>query len=157
MNIFVLDKNPKVAVEYYVDKHVVKMILETAQMLSTAHRVIDNLPSEDRSVYKLAFLNHPCTKWVRETSSNYEWTVELLKSLLEEYELRYNKTHKVASMFNRFKALPKNINKGGLTKFALAMPDYCKLEDPVEAYRNYYKKEKQKLFNWKKRNKPYWL
>jgi len=157
MNIFVLDKDPKVAVKYHVDKHVVKMILETAQLLSTAHRVLDNTPAEDKSIYKKAFQNHPCAKWVRETSSNYEWTVSLLENLLDEYTYRYNKTHKVSYMLNRFKSMPNNIKKGGITKFALAMPDYCKREDEVDAYRTYYKNEKHRMFSWRKREKPFWL
>ena len=69
MNIFYLDKNPDLSAQLHCDKHVVKMILEYAQMLSTAHRVLDN--SQD--VYKIAHKNHPCTIWVRENKSNYKW------------------------------------------------------------------------------------
>ena len=76
MNIFHLDEDPETCAVYHCDKHVVKMILETAQMLSTAWRQSDNPPA---SVYKEAYLNHPMTKWVRETQYNYMWTYELFR------------------------------------------------------------------------------
>ncbi|HAW80963.1 MAG TPA: hypothetical protein DCX27_15355, partial [Balneola sp.] len=87
MNIFVLDKNPNEAARQACDKHVVKMILESAQMLCSVH-------PEGTAPYKRSFYNHPCTKWVRETDKNYDWLVDHALALCSEYTKRYGKTHK---------------------------------------------------------------
>ena len=74
MNIFKLDRNAKKAAEYHCDKHVVKMLIEYAQLMSTAHRVLDGDEESDKlGLYKTAYKNHPCTIWARETSGNYRW------------------------------------------------------------------------------------
>ena len=72
MNIFYLDSDPYVAAKMHCDKHVVKMILESAQMLSTAHRVLDGDEyADERGLYKMAHKNHPSTIWVRTSTDNY--------------------------------------------------------------------------------------
>ena len=91
MNIFVLDKNPRDAARMHCDKHVPKMILETAQMLSTAHHVYDT--PQAPLVYKKAHLNHPCTIWVRESVDNYSWAFELFRELNNEFVRRRGKKH----------------------------------------------------------------
>ena len=152
MNIFVLDNDPVKNVESYVDKHVVKMILEHAQMLSTAVR-----ESGIDAGYKVTHKNHPCTKWVRESLSNYKWLLQLTEALEREWQYRYNhkKTHKSMDVI-RSLPLP-NIEDKGLTPFAQAMPDEFKSADAVTAYRNYYKGAKQNLFSWTKRDIPEWV
>lgn len=152
MNIFILDQNQEKAARYHVDKHVVKMPLETAQMLSTACRKfgID-------APYKMAFVNHPCSIWARESLDNFEWLIELGLQICKEYTYRYNKIHKCQSVINFFVKNKPPINKVGLTPFAQAMPQYLKNIDAVKAYRKYYQCEKKHLFSWKNREKPCWL
>ncbi len=149
MNIFVLDKDPKIAAEMMCDKHVVKMILESAQMLCSIH-------PEGAAPYKRSFYNHPCTKWVRESAKNYEWLLVHAYALCNEYTRRYDKVHKTESIIkwcdNNRPELPNN----GLTKQPTCMPDYCKTESVVESYRNYYIKEKSYFAKWKNGNVPLW-
>ena len=93
MNIFHLHKDPKICAEYHCDKHVVKMILETGQMLSTAYR--RNF-GDNEDLYKTAYPKHPMTIWVGDTGGNFKWTMQLFDELLYQYELRYNKIHKTS-------------------------------------------------------------
>lgn len=152
MNIFILDYDPKICARYHADKHVVKMILEHAQMMSTAMRVFGLDVG-----YKVAHLNHPCTKWVRESLSNFYWLYDLTFYLNLEYRKRFNHTynHKSFDIIDNFPEYT-GIDKG-LTPFAQAMPNEYKNNDTVIAYRNYYRSEKSHLFNWKNRDKPEWL
>lgn len=152
MNIFILDKNYQKNVEAYVDKHVVKMILEHAQMLSTAVR-----ESGIDAGYKATHKNHPCTKWVRESLSNFNFLYNLTEALHEEWQYRFDHTREHKS-YSLIKTLPEpNIEDIGMTDFAQAMPDIYKDDDAVNAYRKYYVGEKQHLFNWSKRDKPEWI
>lgn len=153
MNIFALDYNPLKAAQYHTDKHVVKMILETSQMLSTAHHVLDGSNASPK-LYKAAYVNHPCTKWVRESHANYRWALQLLFGLHKEYHLRYLRQHKSMEIFDELSKLPINIPYGPLTPFAQAMPDQYKHEDGVTAYRQYYLGEKHTMFKWTWRGTP---
>ena len=146
MNIFVLDKNPRIAAEMHCDKHCVKMILETAQMLSTAHRFY-NTPQAEK-VYKQAHLNHPCTKWVRESKTNYRWALDLYLELLKEFKLRRGKAHKSGTLCNFFFEIPADMPDIGLTPFPQAMPPEYQQEDAVKAYRAYYMGEKAAIAEW---------
>lgn len=152
MNIFVLDENPELAAKYHTDKHVIKMILESAQMMSTAVRW-----SGIDAGYKVAHLNHPCTIWVRKSLTNWRWLGSLAYYLNQEFIFRFDKTanHKSYDMIT---SLPwPNIPEIGLTPFAQAMPDIYRNDNAVTAYRNYYLGEKEYLFQWTKRNKPIWI
>ena len=94
MNIFYFDECPVVSAEAQPDKMLVKMPLETAQMLCTAHRVLDGDEYADSvGLYKEAYKNHPCTIWARESSSNYSWLYRHFLALGMEYNYRYGKTH----------------------------------------------------------------
>jgi len=158
MNIFALDENPRLAAEYHNDRHVVKMILETAQMLSTAHRLKGNeQQTNNENIYKKAYPNHPCTIWVRETSENYIWALQLFIALNQEYEYRFKKTHASLKLLPDFMKLPANLVLAPRTPFAQAMPDYCKHADSITAYRQYYFVEKGHLFKWTKRDVPEWI
>jgi len=153
MNIFVLDKNPFNAAKFHIDKHVTKMIVESAQMLSTAHHVLDG---EKPGIYKISNKNHPCNIWLRQSLQNYEWLVDLSLGLVEEYKIRYgNKHHKTEDVLINLIHPPDNINSLGITEFAQAMPDEYKNTCTVTAYRNYYMHEKQSFAAWKIQ-KPYW-
>lgn len=151
MNIFVLDKNPAIAARYHCDKHVVKMILESAQMLSTCHSLCDGDPW-----YKPAHKNHPCTVWARKTKGNYKWLASLFRELCKVYTEVYGRQHK-CSAIGGIDVPPAGLPDGPLTDFALAMPDEYKCDDPVASYRAYYAQEKRKLLDYKNREFPTWI
>jgi hypothetical protein len=146
MNIFFLDENPRRAAELHCDKHVVKMIIETAQMLYAAHWVLspEILPE---SAYKLAHKNHPCTIWARKTLFNYLWLCSLGWWLCKEYQHRYGltKIHKteqhIVWLLNN---PPKGIPKCGFTNPAQAMPPEFKQKDTIRAYHTFYRESKLK-------------
>ena len=158
MNIFYLDSNPIVAAQMMCDKHVVKMILESAQMLSTAHRVLDGDEHADNvGMYKMTHKNHPSTIWVRANSENYDWLQEHMEALLKEYTQRYGKRHATERLIHSLWEHPKNITHDDFTDPPQCMPDYCKGDDAVSAYQNYYILEKSDFATWKRRDKPEWF
>jgi hypothetical protein len=150
MNIFVLDKNPHVAAMCACDRHVIKMILESAQMLCSVQ-------PEGTAPYKRAFYNHPCTKWVRASSANYDWLIEHARALCTEYSRRYGKVHKSEKVIDWCDANRPKLPDGGLTPFAQAMPEEYKNEDAVEAYRTYYRNDKRRFATWKDVDPPTWF
>lgn len=159
MNIFFLSYDPKEAAQFHNDKHVVKMILETAQLLSTAHAVLNNAGKQVEGMYKPTHKNHPCAVWVRESYLNYRWALSLLRELLKEYEHRYNKFHKTKIVFEKLEMFPQNIPlefNSEITLPALAMPEQYKQIDPVQAYRDYYMGEKSHIAKWTHREIPIW-
>jgi len=152
MNIFFLSWCFIEAAQQHVDRHVVKMILESAQILCTAHHIIDG-PKE--GLFKAAFKNHPCSVWARETSGNYNWLFGLFRELLNEYSFRYDKKHACERMIELLEHHPEKIILGDVTTPALAMPDNFKvLGDPVLSYQQYYTFGKTHLHSWKRREIP---
>ena len=152
MNIFILDKDIKKCAEYHCDKHVVKMILESAQILSTVIRIngID-------FGYKPTHLNHPCILWAGDSLSNWKWLRKLARALNQEYKYRYEKKDNHKS-FNLIQSMPvPQIKDIGLTSFKLVMPEKYWNINPVTAYRNYYTGEKTSILNWTKRTPPFWV
>lgn len=159
MNIFILSLNPYLCAIYHNDKHVVKMILETAQMLSVTHWTCSNDPDPYNALYKRtkAFYNHPCTKWIRESTGNYMWIYILFRELCKEYTYRYKKIHACERRFmNIFNEIPELIPKGIMTPFVQAMFEDVKHKNPIIAYRQYYKKYKKDFCVWTNRPIPYW-
>lgn len=154
MNIFILDQNPIKAAQYHCDKHCIKMILEHTQMLSTAIRVCSNDSVE--GVYKIAHINHPCSKWVRQNRSNFLWLCEMTEELFREYTKRYGKNHKSYEIYKTCRNNANVIPLGELSSFAQAMPDEYKNSDAVKAYRTYYLKDKKEFSTWKLGNVPEW-
>ena len=153
MNIFVLDKDPKTCAVYHNDKHVVKMILETAQLLCGVHWV-----EGGEAPYKLSHKNHPSAIWTRECVENYIWLCDLGLELCNEYTYRYGKRHKSQDIIEWCLLNVPNIpEKGDITPFALAMPDECKVGDAVASYRVYYMVEKREMAVWKNRETPEWF
>ena len=153
MNIFVLDRDPKLASQYHNDRHVVKMILESVQLLSTAHRI--NGYDEG---YKMTHKNHPCSVWVRESQSNYHWLVDLVNELHKEWQYRFDHAHNHKSYdVMRSLSSPNFLPNIGLTPFAIATAEDCRFDDPVKSYRSYYKNHKTHLFKWTKREIPSWI
>lgn len=155
MNIFVLDWDVKKCAMYHNDKHVVKMILETAQLLCGVHHMTES-PTENVP-YKLSHKNHPCSIWARESMDNYLWLCELGMELCAEYTFRYGKRHKSQQVIEWCIDNRPNIPEEGFTVPAKAMPDQYKVEDVVQSYRNYYLGEKKSFCNWKNRNTPSWF
>jgi len=154
MNIFVLDLEPKKCAEYHVNCHVIKMILETSQILCGVHWVTE---SKCEIPYKLSHKNHPCSIWARECYENYVWLCDLGMELCKEYTFRYGKRHKSQDVIEWCLVNRPNIPiKGDITPFALAMPDECKVGDVVESYRKYYMTSKRELAVWKNREMPHW-
>ena len=143
MNIFYLNSDPVKAAQIQYDKHVVKMILESAQMLCTAHHLLcpeqsDNIP------YKIAHKNHPSTIWVRQSASHYLWLYYHMLALGDEYTKRYGKTHLTITKCKDVLAkYPGGIFHVGFTEPPQCMPDEYKVEgDSLSAYWNYYEQEK---------------
>ena len=159
MNIFFLDENPTLSAQYHVDKHVVKMILETAQLLCSVHHVTDQDTDQDTDQvpYKLSHKNHPCAVWARQSLSNYLYLCELGLELGKEYTHRYGKRHKSIDVINWCIINKPNIPDIGFTTPAMAMPDEFKVDSVVESYRNYYMGAKISLASWKNREKPFWF
>lgn len=156
MNIFYLDSDPRLCAKYHCDKHVVKMIIEYAQMLSTAHRVLDGVDSD--VLYKATHVNHPSNIWVRSAKQHYNWLYTLFIELSMEYTARYNKAHKTFSKLNKIlNRPPKNIPASPFSEPPLAMPDECKLGDVINSYRNFYKLKKVRFAKWKNGNVPTWF
>jgi len=142
MNIFYLDRDPKVCAQAMTDKHVVKMIVESAQLLSTAHHTLDK-EFAIRNIYKTTHANHPSAVWVRESSHHYKWLFNHFLHLCDEYTIRYKKRHKTdKELSHLLQTLPNNIQDNGFTQPPQAMPPIYYHEDSVSAYRQYYLSEK---------------
>jgi len=134
VNIFYLDRDPDLAAAGQCDKHVVKMILETAQLLSTAHHICGN-----GGPYKLTHQNHPSAVWARQSKDNYRWLYRHLLGLAYEYTERYGKQHKtIREHSTALSEVPEGIPDGEFTDPPQCMPDVCKRVDTVAAYRVYY-------------------
>ena len=179
MNIFYLDKDVRKCAQMHVDKHCVKMILETAQLLSTAHRILDgtettilntnnrqkrvwHLPDHRQSIlYSATHINHPSAVWVRQSKQNYLWLYALFDALCKEYTYRYGKVHKCERelIHKQLSFAPKNITTfRDFTEPTPAMPEQYKVPgDSVQSYHNYYNGEKTRMFSWKKRDVPFFI
>lgn len=175
MNIFYLDKDPHIAATYHSDKHVIKMILESAQLLSTAHRVLDGQlvierdranrrikrykfnDERDEIFYKSTHVNHPSAVWVRESTEHYRWLALLFAELLHEYTYRYGKTHASSRLLETLIVPPTNLVDRGFTPPPPAMDKEYILPDTVSSYRNYYCKAKSDLLQYTKRPAPDWI
>lgn len=177
MNIFYISADPAQAAEWMVDKHVVKMILESAQLLCTAHRIHDGketlgksatgrnvkrwlLPdAREHVLYSATHINHPSAVWCRQSVMNYNWLADHMFALLYEYTHRYNKEHKVQGELSyMLQSPPFNLKEYDMTKMPSAMADEYKIsDDPLVNYRNYYKGGKARMHKWTNRQPPEWI
>ncbi|MFA5421500.1 MAG: hypothetical protein WC344_01725 [Bacilli bacterium] len=158
MNIFYLDKNPVLAARYHTDKHVIKMILESAQLLSTAHHVAISNENILAHIYKPTHSNHPSALWVRHNKNNYLWLYRLLLALLEEYAFRFGKIHKSSALTEYLKEPPMSLSDEPFFPPTPTMDDeYIVAGDSLLSYRNYYRRAKSHLFTWTRRSRPEWL
>jgi hypothetical protein len=161
MNIFCLSDCPYQSAKWLVDKHVVKQILESCQLLCTAFH-LQGVDAPYRSTHK----NHPSSIWTRTSKENTQWLIEHSHGISDEYTARYGKTHKSKSVLewccDNFKKL--TFDSHDLTPFAIAissdsicrtLPEFNE-NDPINAYRLYYKHDKKHIHTWK-RNKPDWI
>jgi hypothetical protein len=153
MNIFVLSLVPREAAEYHCDKHVVKMILESAQLLYSAQWVLAPATIPE-TAYRKTHVNHPCAVWVRESIENYQWLIDLGLALCSEYTFRYGKVHKTEAHLIWLAANPPPLPTTSRTPFRMAMPDEYKCEDPVLAYQAYYLGAKERMLKFSKRPPP---
>jgi hypothetical protein len=177
MNIFYLHTDPQVCAQWAVDSHCVKMILEAAQLLSTAHRVLDGTQyidassgrkikrwrlddKRDTELYSATHVNHPCAIWCRQSSGNYSFLYRYLYEHCKEYTHRYGKVHKVetSGLLNMLSAEPDNLPISHFFLPPSAMDTkYIISENVISNYRNYYKHGKAHLHKWKNRAPPAWL
>ena len=155
MNIFFVDTDAIIAARSLVDRHVCKMIIESAQLLSTTHQIYK--PNPD--LYKATHINHPCNIWTRTTVGNYNWLYLHFCGLLDEYTFRYDKIHACSRLREPLYNSPRNIDQTyEQTPIPLCMPDEYKISDDlIKCYREYYRKGKKHLHKYKKRNPPEWL
>ena len=177
MNIFYLDPDPSTCAKMHLDKHVVKMIIEYAQLMSTAHRVLDGEQYTDKTannrnikrwrmkdelseytLYKASHVNHPSAIWVRQSKENYRWLYRMWFYLLQEYTYRYGKKHACEKLMSALYLDPMNIPKGIFTEPTPAMPDIYKVtNDSIRSYQNYYIHDKSRFAKWKNREIPEWF
>lgn len=154
MNIFYTDRDPVVCAKDHCDKHVVKMILEYAQLLSTAHRCNGN---DNEVLYKVTHKNHPSAIWTRENTKHYDWLYRLWEALSAEYTNRYGKVHKSWDRLSTaLRDSPRGIPSGDYTDPPQCMPDEYKCTDTVKAYRNYVRLGKE-FAVWKYTMTPKWV
>ena len=177
MNIFYLDKDPQTCAKMHCDKHVVKMIIEYAQLMSTAHRVLDGDPyvsqtlggrriqrwkhpleNHEKLLYKASHVNHPSGKWVRESQNHYNWLYKMWEQLCYEYTHRYGRVHLTDLKLRGILATPPmQIPVEPFVDPYLAMPDDVKQEDVVSAYQDYYIKYKKDFAKWTNQETPQFM
>ena len=138
MNLFVTDQNPVTSARNLDDKRLIKMCLETTQLLCSAINFYDgNTP------YKTTHLNHPVTVWVRTNRANWSWAFMHGLALCQEYTARYGKIHKCESILRSIEHLFTIIPDGTRTQFVNCAAnnslgiDFKHIADPIEAYRKY--------------------
>jgi hypothetical protein len=177
MNIFYLDSNPKTCAEMHCDKHVVKMIIEYAQLMSTSHRILDGEEYIDKTsngrrikrwrmqdekyengLMKASHINHPSNIWVRASRQNYTWLLKMWLHLLAEYTHRYGKQHACEKYIDFLYVTPNNIPDLPFTNPTPAMPEECKItNNSLASYHKYYVEKKVTFAKWTKRDRPKWF
>ena len=153
MNIFVLDNDPTIAATMMCDKHIPKMVLESAQMMAQALRrhgaTDEQMPlTKSGTPYKGGHPHHPCTVWAGDSWHNFDWLANHAIGLLGEYYMRFGKEHACSEPIGQMNGMSWRLPNGRLTPFAQAMPDEFKQEDAVKAYRRYY--HSKQFAKWEK-------
>lgn len=165
MNIFFIDRDTKQAARSHCDQHVVKMILETAQLLATAHHVIDAsvLDEFEGTMYRPTHVNHPSAVWTRESTAHYQWLASLGLQLCHEYSYRYGKNSSDGkhSCERLIQWLSTHVPSADETRWLRdppqCMPDEYKDVDTIVAYRRYYQHDKMSFARYRYRSPPNWL
>ena len=162
MNLFYLESSPQGAAQALCDKHIPKMTLETAQMLSTAAWCVLSPPNYTvlPDIYRPAYLNHPSTAWVRSGICQYVWTHALFQHLCSEFEFRFGKPHASSRLihalghFDILNALPNTT----FIEPPQCMPEQYHQVDTLQAYRDYYLGDKMRFAKWERgRAAPDWV
>lgn len=155
MNIFVVDPDSWVCAEALDDLRLNKMIIETAQLLSTAMWQQGCPPCD---IYKSTHVNHPCAVWARASSENYSWLLLYMSNLVEQRYERTGKYHASYRIFNTLCGGPKLMPQGPLTPWPNCTP-FKHIEDVHEAYKltlkDKWAKDKRPP-KWTNKNKPSW-
>lgn len=164
MNIFYTDPCPVASAQNLCDKHVVKMPLESAQMLCTAWRLNVDRSAKDPDIwcdrqgfYKTAFQNHPSAKWARANAKQYKWLFHHFVALCIEYQHRYGKIHKCFELISQLSHVPDRVITGMFTEPPLCMPDEYKGKNTITSYRDYIHGEKRHFAKWTNRQPPSWF
>jgi len=160
MNIFWIEPDQRGMATSLADIHLRKMILEYAQLLSTAHHVLDGQYLEvPAGIYKKTHQNHPCAKWVQSCSDNYNELYGVLRYCCEEFQHRFGKMHKTEELLTPLAIEPVYIPEKSKYEFApLCMPDEFKMGTLLTSYRNYYNFKSSKMkMKWTNREEPEWF
>jgi len=174
MNVFYIHKDPVIAAKQHCDKHCTKMIVEYAQLMCTAHRLLDGeeyfdknkrghklrrwrLPDDrEQRLYLASHYGHPSNVWVRTSTQHYDWLYKCFDALCAEFTLRYGKFHKTDLDLREYlERKPDNLQDNGFVDPPKAMPDQYKLTKTIPSYRNFYATEKRRFATWKTK-KPDW-
>ena len=174
MNVFYIHKDPEIAAKQHCDKHCTKMIVEYAQLMCTAHRLLDGeeyfdknkrghrlrrwrLPDDrEQRLYLASHYGHPSNVWVRTSTQHYDWLYKCFDALCAEFTLRYGKFHKTDLDLREYlERKPDNLHDNGFVDPPKAMPDQYKLTKTIPSYRNFYATEKRRFATWKTK-KPDW-
>jgi hypothetical protein len=154
MNIFYVDSAPRDAAQALCDKHISKMVVETAQLLSAAHHLTD---SPQRSqCYKLTHQNHPCSVWVRASNIHYDWTYVLFRELAYEFTWRRAKIHETYNKLSHVLCHTPQLPSAGWVDPPQCMPDQFKGDDAAEAYRRYYHSKEFATWTWGRQPPEWW-
>lgn len=153
MNIFYLDENPVLAARYHCDKHVVKMVTETAQILSTVIRMAG---IDDDDLYRETHKHHPCVKWCAQSKHHYEYALRLLDALSQEYFDRYGRIHKASLKYDTLALWSIVVPDRGWLMPPKCMPEQYHLDSVVESYRAYYRGDKARFAKWKIEVPDWW-
>ena len=181
MNIFVLHEDPKIAAQMHCDKHVPKMLVEHAQMLTAAYYSTlgisrkKEIPDKQNSVnemfkgwprknedgsewhYAITHVNHPCTVWTRTSIDNFNWLLDCTDELCEEFKRRWKHDPSIKNIVNWMRENPPKLISLGITPFAQAMPDCFRSKNTSESYRKYYAmKTSYMKIDCKFTEIPYW-
>jgi hypothetical protein len=173
MNIFYLSYDPRTCAAEHCDKHCIKMVVEYAQLLSTAHRVLDGIPYMDKTannrnikrfkldepresnLYKASHINHPSNIWVRQSRNHYKWLFQLYQQCCYQYTDRYKRFHASEYLGGYLTQAPSNLPDNGWSDPPPAMPDKYKVTgDSIQSYRNYYIGDKAAFATWKSPSTP---
>jgi hypothetical protein len=155
MNIFYINADPIAAAQQLADDHIRKMQIESAQMCSTAH-----WESGSQAPYKRAHVNHPSTKWVRESIQHYRWLINHGLEICSEFTKRYGKHHKTQDVLEWLRDNEPSLNNNGFTPPPQCMPEQYRDIDTITAYKTFYIEDKVKIKNLsckKLNNKPNWV
>lgn len=159
MNIFYLDECPIKAAQAMCNRHVLKMVLESGQLLCSAHHYYPNADNKYiQNVYLLTHKNHPCSIWVRTSIHHYNWLMEHAKALCAEYTFRYEKEHLTEQVLRLLDVYQPSIPDVGWSEPPKCMPLIYHRSSTVDSYRAYYRLDKMRNIDcrWKKREKPQW-